>query len=143
MSTQIETTIGALADAEPALERVAAQKLDAKARYHVVKLARLVKAEVQTHFHEPRQEAFKEFGTEREPTEAERAKQQGPQKVLEVIGDKLVPFRARVKDLCDVPSTIPWGPITAAMVEGCAEITALDLLALGPLFDTNDSAVTS
>ncbi|HXD16395.1 MAG TPA: hypothetical protein VN654_05205 [Vicinamibacterales bacterium] len=137
MSTQIETTIGALADAEPALERVAAQKLDAKARYHVVKLARLVKAEVQMHFHEPRQDAFKEFGKEREATFAERAKM-GPEKVLEVPPEMLVPFRARLKDLCDVPVTLPVGPITPAMVDACAEITALDLLALGPLFEMTE-----
>jgi hypothetical protein len=63
--------------------------------------------------------------------------------VLEVTGDQLVPFRARLKDLSDVPVTLPVGPITAAMVDACAEITALDLLALGPLFDTNEPAVTS
>ena len=137
-TSQIETTIGALAEAEPALERLAGPRLDAKTRYHIVKLARLVRAELQTHFYEPRQEAFKEFGVERASTDAERA--QHGDTVLAVPPDQIAPFRARMKELCDVAVTVPWGPVTPAMVEGCAEITALDLLALGALFEMADPA---
>ena len=141
MSTpQIQTTIAALVDAEPALGRLASQKLDARTRYHVVKLTTLVTAEVQAHFYAPRHEAFKEFGVPREPTAAERAKM-GPDPVLEVAPANLDKFRARMKDLGAVPVTIPWGPITSAMVEAYVDLTAADLLALGPLFVLSEPPV--
>lgn len=131
--TQIETTIGALVDAEAALNKLAGVKLDAKTRYHVLKLAKLVSAETKPHFYEPRQEAFKEFGIEREPNGQERAKF-GPDKILEVPPSKMAAFQARIKDLAAVPVTIPWGPVTLTMLEHYPEFSGADCLALGPLF---------
>lgn len=129
---EIVTTIGALVEAEPALAKLTAVKLDAKTRYHAVKLAKLVGAETKEHFFEPRQAAFKEFGTERPPTGAERAKH-GPDPVLEVPPSKMADFLARIKDLSAVPVTIPWGPVTSTMLEPYSDFTGADMLALGPL----------
>lgn len=131
---EIVTTIGALVEAEPALARLVALRLDAKTRYHAVKLLRLVSAETKTHFYEPRQDVFKELGTEREPTAAERA-QHGLDMMLEIPREKTKAFAARIKDLSAVPVTIPWGPVTSTMLEPFAEFTGADMLALGPLFE--------
>lgn len=128
----IETTIGALVDAEPTLLKLTGVKLDAKTRYHAVKLLKLVSAETKEHFYEPRQAAFKEFGSEREPTTSERLKL-GPAPVIEVPSANVAAFQARLKELADVPVTIPWGPITSTMLDPYTEFTGADMLALGPL----------
>lgn len=133
------TTIGALVDAQPALAKLAGLKLDAKARYHVVKLLALVAAETREHYYEPRQSAFKELGEERPPTDAERV-QFGGDPVIEVKPEQQAELRARVKDLCEVPVTIPWGPVTSTMLEPYTEFTAADMLAMGPLFALEEVA---
>ena len=140
LTKTIHTTIGALVEAEPALARLTAIKLDAKARYHAVKLSKLVSAETKEHFFEPRQALFKELGVERDPTAAERVKL-GPEKVLEIPPSKLVEFQARVKDLATVPVQIPWGPITLAMLDPYPEFTGADMLALGPLFQLEEEEI--
>jgi hypothetical protein len=128
----ITVTLGALVDAEPALAKLTSVKLDAKTRYHAVKLARLVAAETK-HFSEQRHDLVKELGEEREPTGAERARF-GPDKISEVKPAQLLEFRARIKELADVSVTIPWGPVTSSMLESYPEFTGADMLALGPLF---------
>lgn len=115
---KIETTIGELVEAEPALARLAALRLDAKTRYHIVKLARLVNAETRDHFHEPRQGVIAEMGFEKLPA---------------VPPAKVPDFLARIKPFTEVPVTIPWGPVTSTMLEPYPECTAADILALGPL----------
>lgn len=137
---RIETTIGHLVDAEPALARLTAVRLDAKTRYHVVKLAKLVAAETKDHFYEPRQEIFKDLGVERDPKPAELA-QLGPDKVREIPIAKMGEFSARMKDLAAVPVTLEWGPVTNAMLESYPEFTGADMLALGPLFTMEDDHV--
>lgn len=132
MATEIRATIGALAAAEPALQKLTAVKLDAKARYHVVKLAKLVSAETKEHFFEPRVALFRELGISREPTDAERA-QYGPDQMWDIPAARLGEFKARIEDLLSVPVTVPWGPVTAAMLEAYPEVTGADMLALGPL----------
>jgi hypothetical protein len=133
----IVTTIGALVDAEPALQKLTSVKLDAKTRYHAVKLAKLVAAETRVHFYEPQREAFKEFGVEREPTPAE-VRQFGPDKLFDIATaspEQRAAFTARIKDLRAVEVPIPWGPITLTMLEPYPEFTGADMLALGPLCD--------
>lgn len=132
--SEITTTIGALVNAEKALSKLSTVKLDAKTRYHVLKLLHLVAAETKAHFREPLQEAYKEFGVEREPTPDERA-QHGPDPIIEVKPEQLAAFRTRVKELSDVPVTVPWGPVKADMLDNYPDVTAADLLALGPLFE--------
>jgi len=137
---KIDTTINKLADAEPALTRLLATKFDAKTRYHLMKLANLVRSELREHLDVPRQGLFKEFGVERQPTDAERA-QRGPSPLLEVPQEKLPDFMKELDAVAAVAVTIPWGPITAAMMEAYPDISGADLLALGPLFEleTTDS----
>lgn len=138
----IKTTIGALVDAEPALQKLIGLKLDAKTRYHAVKLAKLVSAETREHFYEPQRDAFKEFGVERHPTPNE-VRQFGPDKLLDIATaapEQREAFAARIKELRAVPSAIPWGPITLAMVENHPDFTGADLLALGPLCDFGDDS---
>lgn len=130
--TTITTTLGALADHEPALKKLTALKLDAKTRYHVVKLRQLVAAETN-HFYEQRNELVKELGAEREPTGAERAKF-GPDTITEVKPTKFVEFKRRVAELAGVAVTIPWGPVTSVMLETYDEFTGDDMIAMGPLF---------
>jgi hypothetical protein len=142
MAGTIETTIGALVEAEPALARLASVKLDAKTRYHIVKLAKLVTAETRAHFYEPRQALFCELGVERPPTGAERAKN-GPDPVLEISPLNVPEFKARLADLASVPVTLPWGPVTSTMLEPYPEFTGADCLALGPLFELVDEPVTA
>lgn len=138
---KIVTTIGELVQAEPALTRLIAVKLDAKTRYHAMKLAKLVAAETKEHFYDPQLEAFKEFGVETEPTPAQ-VRQFGPDKLFDIATaspEKRAAFTARIKDLRNVSVTIDWGAITSAMVENYPEFTGADCLALGPLFELEDA----
>lgn len=130
----IATTIGALVNAQPALEKLIALPLGAKVRYHAVKLWKKVHDDVQAHFFEPRNEAIKELGAERDPTGAERAAR-GPDKIIELKPENMGTFQARVKELVDVPVVIEWGPLTHAMLEPYEAFTGADMLALGPLFE--------
>lgn len=137
MTQKIETTIGALVDAGPAIAKLAQVKFDAKTRYHVVKLARLVEQETKAHFAEPRQQAFKEFAVEREPTPQEM-RTHGPDKILDIAiatPEKRAAFVARVNDLRGVPVLIEWGPVTSTMLDAYPDVTGADCLALGPLFE--------
>lgn len=138
----IDTTIGPLVDAEPALARLVAMKLDAKLRYHAVKLSRLVASETKWHFAEPRLQAFKEFGVERDPTPAEM-RLHGPDTIYDIAlatPENRAAYGARIKELRDVPVSIPWGPITSTMLDPYPEFTGADMLALGPLFHLDEPA---
>jgi hypothetical protein len=141
MDATIQTTIGKLAEAERALARVLDVKLDAKTRYHAMKLAKLVRAEVADHLEQPRQELFKALGVERPPTAEERARS-GPSPVFEVPPEKTPELWKEVNDLAAVSVTIPWGPLTAAMMEPYTDISGADLLALGPLFELETETPT-
>ncbi len=132
----IATTLGMLVDAEASLAKLAAVRLDAKARYHVAKLLKLVTAETR-HFHDQRMEIVKELGTEREPTGEERARL-GPDKVHQIAPENLPAFRARLQELAAIEVTLPWGPVLSTWLESCADITAADLIALGPLGELVD-----
>lgn len=138
--TTITTTLGALAAAEPALQRLTTLKLDAKTRYHAVKLRQLVAAETK-HFYEQRNELVREFGVERDPTPLERAKL-GPDRILEVVPStpKFAAFVARANELAAVPVVIVWGPVTSMMLEAYPDFTGDEMIALGPLCVLVDEA---
>jgi hypothetical protein len=125
MNLEIVTTLGALVNAEAALGRVAAVPFDqdggAKVRYHVVKLARLVAVETK-HFYDERN-ALVELHGEGAPKTVPRTSPAWPT------------FAAAAEALAAVPVTIPWGPLTEAMVEPYTAITAADLVGLGPLYE--------
>lgn len=137
--SQIVTTLGALVNAAPAppafsaLDAVLAVPLDAKARYHVLKLAKLVATET-AHFTAEHTAAIKALGKERQPTPEEHARgQRDP--VTEVTQENRSAYFARIAELQAVPVTIPWGPITSTMLEPYPQITGAVCLALGPLFE--------
>lgn len=120
----VTTTLGALADAEAALLKVLAVKFDheggAKVRYHVVKLAKLVAADTR-HFYDERNALIEKYG-------------EGEPKTILPTSPTRPAFMADLKAVADVSVTIPWGPLTSAMVDPYPEIVGADLLALGPLY---------
>lgn len=125
MSTgQIETTLGALVEAEATLGRVAAVKFDkeggAKVRYHVAKLVHLVTTETK-HFYEDRNKLVEQYG-------------EGEPKKVDPASLQFKPFLAAVKELTDVPVKLSWGPLTSAMLDPYPDVTAADWFTLGPLF---------
>lgn len=126
---KIDTTLGELVKAEPALGRVLAVKFDkdggAKLRYHVAKLSRLVAAETK-HYYDDRNKLVVEHGDNN---------QIGP------TSPKWPVFIAAIAELDAVPVSIDWGRLTDAMVEPYADITAADLVGLGPLFDLDPFVV--
>ena len=128
----IETTIGALVAAEPALKKLAGLRLNAKTRYHVAKLAKLVGEEVRDHFFAPREQVFRELGTQRPATEAELEAGKSAE-VLFVPLEKRLELEKAIAEIVSVSATIAWNPVTLAMLEPHEEFTADDLLALGPL----------
>lgn len=121
----ITTTIGALASAEASLLKILAVKFDqeggAKVRYHVVKLAKLVGAETK-HFYDERNALVERYGA-------------GEPKSVASSSPNWSAFLAKVTELTDVQVSIPWGPLTDAMVQPYPEIVSLDLVGLGPLFE--------
>jgi len=127
----IITTLGALVQAEPALGPICALKLSAKAAYHLKKLAQLVAQETK-HFHEERDALIKQLGNPREGGGFEIAPDT----------DAFKAFVVQVNELAAIDVTIPWSPITLAML-GDATVSAADLQMLGPLFDEPEDQTVS
>jgi hypothetical protein len=127
----ITTTLGQLANAQEAFDRLIALKLSVKAAYHLKKLLVLVRAELQ-HFQELRTYLIKELGAEREPTEAEKSRARSAEPVWEVLPENMLAFHAKVIELGNTEATITWGPFDLAWL-GTNEVTAADLDVLGPL----------
>jgi hypothetical protein len=117
----IETTLGALVQAESALQPICALKLSAKSAYHLKKLAQLVAIETQ-HFHAERDALITELGTARESGGFE----------IHPETSAFQTFLTKVNELAAVPVEISWGPITLDML-GDAQVSAQELAALGPL----------
>lgn len=128
----IQTTLGEIVLAERALQKVLSVKLDAKVRYHVLKLASLVAVEVK-HFFSEHSALVKELGNERQATTQELAKG-SEATVYQVPLEKMKLFTERFNELQAVPVKLDWGPLTTAMVEPYEDITADVLLGLGPLY---------
>ena len=117
----IATTLGALVQAEPALQPICALKLNARSAYHLKKLAQLVAHETQ-HFHAERDRYIKELGTDRPDGGFE----------LKPDSEAWPTFVAQLNELAAVPVEIPWGPVTLEML-GDEKVSAQELAALGPL----------
>lgn len=115
----IAATLGELVQAEEALQRLIEVKLPAKTAYQVAKLMRLVLAETQ-HFHKQREEAIRELG---------KPNPDNPNEVR-VEPENLQEFGRRLNELYAVETRIDW---TALPVGDLPDITASDLLRLGPL----------
>lgn len=125
----IETTLGALVDAEPALTRLLAVPLPVKTGYALAKLGKLVRKET-AYFHEQREAAIRALGAARAPNVAEQAV--GHTEIIEVTAEHRPAFFARIALLGAIAVTIPWEPIALDAL-GDLAITGEDLLALEPL----------
>jgi len=117
----IATTLGALVQAEPALQPICQLKLTARSAYHVKKLVWIVAQETK-HFHAERDRYITELGTATDAGGFE----------LKPDNEAFPTFVAQLNELAAVEVTIPWGPITLAML-GDAQVSAVELSALGPL----------
>lgn len=106
--------------ADGPLNRLAGLKLRGKAAYHVTKLCRLVTQELN-HSEEVRVKLVREVGeTDKDGN-------------VTVPGDKIAEFQQQLKEAYETPVKLDWNPITLDMI-GENEISAADLIALGPLF---------
>lgn len=121
--TGIETTLGHLLTAEPALKTLCALPLPAKAAYHVKKLAQLVSTETQ-HFHAERDRLIREFGT--------ASIEQPDEVTIAPTSEHWPTFLARLNDWAMVSVSIAMAPLSMDQL-GDHPVTANDLLALGPL----------
>jgi hypothetical protein len=120
----ITASLGALADAEPALERLAGEKLPFQTAYRVAKLKRAV-AEETRHFYEQRNALVREHGQARPGG--------GPDDVHVLPTMPSWPtFVAKVTELAAVQATIPLWPLDLTTVPGLT-IAPSDVLLLEPL----------
>lgn len=124
----ITLTLRALLEAQPALDRLAGEKLPVQIAYRVAKIVKLTKAEIAD-FHEQRIKLVKAHGVTRPATEAELSIH-GPE-VIEVPPEKAAAFRAEIDALADEPVTFDREPLTISAA--VPNITPADLIALGPL----------
>lgn len=129
MTPTIQTTLGALVTAEPALTRLSEITLPVSTAYQVAKLLRAVRVETQ-HFTEQRDTFIRTHGEERDATEAEQAT--GAIRVMAVRPEYQVEFITRMNDLAALVVDLDVRPIALDTL-GPIEWTAADLLALGPL----------
>ena len=127
----IITTLGALVQAEPALGPICQLRLSAKSAYHLKKLAQLVAIETK-HFHEERDALIKALGNPND----------GGGYAIAPDTDAFRDFVVQVTELAAIDVTIPWSPITLAML-GDATVSAADLQALGPLFEEPEDQTVS
>jgi hypothetical protein len=117
----IVMTLGDLVLAEEALTRLLEVKVPARLAYHVAKLTRLVKAET-AHFYTARDSEIRELGLE-------SIERPGEFRVRE---EHMPLYMRRLSELAAVETTIEW---TALPLAELPEITAADLLRLGPLVE--------
>lgn len=133
MPSQITATLGEVVSAEVALQQTLTVKLDAKTRYHALKLAKFVAVETK-HYRDEHHALVKELGAMRGPTEKEMAQGQLDD-LIEVLPKNRLEFVKRLKDLSDIPVTLPWGPLTRVMLDPYSDVTGSVCCALGVLFE--------
>jgi len=122
-TTEIKTTLGALGLAEPALERLAGEKLSFQTAYRISKLKKAV-AEETKHFYEERNALVKKYGS---------TNGKGPDDVtVSPSSEHWATFVKEVTELAEVPVTIPLWPIDLTKIDDL-KITAADLLLLDSL----------
>jgi hypothetical protein len=127
----ITATLGALVNAAPVLERLLTARVPAAVAYRLAKLARTVSPEV-AHFHQQREALIREYGGEREPTDAERAN--GATSIFEVGREHLATFTEKLAEVQAVEVAIDAAPLTIEEL-GHVDVSGSDLLTLGPLVD--------
>lgn len=116
---RIDTTLGALVEGAEALRRLVALPLGMAPSYHLSKLVRLIEIELAI-FNERRESLVKELG---QPLD-------GQSDSFRVPPEQARAFGARLKELCEIPVAVPWGPFDLSALGADHKITAADLLAL-------------
>ena len=130
--SEIQTTLGALVNAEPVLMRLSDLRLPAKSAYHLAKLCKLVLAEVQ-HFHTERERIVKTLGEERPPTPDEAA-QNGGTPVTEVTPENRGEFFRQLQELAAVDVAIAWKPLALEAL-AAVDVSADEVNVLGALLE--------
>lgn len=122
MTSPITMTMAELDAAQPALTRLLAQRLPARAAYHLAKLARLLTADLQ-YLRDHRAALFQEFG---QPS----GTAPDGSTFFTIPPEHRDAFGRRWREVMAVPVEIAWTPLAFDVL---GEITPEDLLALGPL----------
>jgi hypothetical protein len=125
----IQTTLGVLVDAKPALDHLADRALPPMTSYAVARLLAAVQVEL-TAYETARGALVKKFGVERDATEAEQ-RTHGPT-VTEVRPADLPAFLAEHVELRDIVVTLAAAPVALSAL-GDAPIAPRWLVLLGPL----------
>lgn len=136
---KIETTLGALVDAAPFLQRISSLPLRSKdvpdgltpkVKYRIVKLARLIAPKV-TEFTDEQADLFAAYGVERAAKDDEERARLGPTVTEVPPGTPAAKeFAGLRKALIAKPVTLEWGPILSSDIP---QALALDQIGLGPL----------
>jgi hypothetical protein len=130
---EIKTTLGALSMTEPALERLASEKLPFQTAYRLSKLKKAVAEEVK-HFYEERNTLVKKYGS---------TNGKGPEDItVQPTSEHWPAFVADVTELANVEVTIPLWPIDLTTIENLT-IAAKDLELLEPLLKAEAPAAPS
>lgn len=116
----ITTTLAQLMEAQPALERLAAERLPVKTAYRVAKLLRVARPEIQQ-FTAQRDAMIREMGFERQLVTGEM--------VTEVTPANREAFFAKVTELAALEVRLEIDPLEIGALDG-ASLSATDLLAL-------------
>lgn len=116
----ITLSLGSLFDAQPALDRLAAERLPVKTAYRVAKVLRLVKPEIQQ-FVDQRNALIRELGAERTLPTGETT--------IEVTDANRDAFVAKITELASLEIRLDIEPVDVGTLDG-VQVSATDLLAL-------------
>ena len=122
-------TLRQLLEAQPALQRLSAEKLPVKVAYNVARMLKELQPEIDE-FNKQRTALVERHGTRRKASETEKL--QHGDEVIEVLKDKFEAYRKDVDDLIGVVITIRREPLK---LDGLPDITPADLLVLEPLLE--------
>jgi hypothetical protein len=103
----------------------------AKAHYHVAKLVRLMRPDMQ-HYRDERDKLIKAFGAESETATGER--------VWSVLPEHQETFAKQLQDLGAIPVEIPWAPLS---LDDLPDLTGAELEALLPLIADPEATDTT
>jgi hypothetical protein len=126
----ITTTLGAIAMAEPALDRLGARPLPARVAYSAAKLLKLVRNELKM-YQQLHNDLVKKHGVETPPGSGQ----------FQVPPDKFATFRDELQDVLDSKVEILWTPLALDAL-GNDPIRADDLAALDAFIVENASTET-
>lgn len=129
----IRLTLRELLDAQPALTRLAAERLPVKLAYHVARMLKAVQPDIDE-FIAQRNKLVQQHGASRPALSAQERETHGAE-VIEVTAENLEAYRQDIDALTRVEITIEREPLRLTDVE---RITAADLLALGALVVESD-----